>query len=70
MKRKMTEIKDLPIKVHDVDIGFPAIVVTNANSLRITIPKRAVQMYDIMAGDQVQMKIVRISRTDRPQFKA
>lgn len=69
MKRKMPEIKTLPIQVRDVDIGFPALVVTNSNSLRITIPVRAVQMYDIRAGDQVQVKVIRVSRTQQETFE-
>jgi hypothetical protein len=69
MKRKMPQIKTLPIEVVDVDIGFPAIVVTNSNSLRVTIPRRAADMYNIMAGDQVQIKIIRISRTERKRFE-
>jgi hypothetical protein len=66
----MPVIKQPPaIEVHDVDIGFPAIVVTNSNSLRVTIPRRAADMYDIQAGDQLQIKIIRISRTERKRFE-
>ena len=69
MKRKMPIIKQpSAIEVHDVDIGFPALVVTNSNSLRVTIPRRAADMYDLQAGDQVQVKIIRISRTERKRF--
>lgn len=69
MKRKMPVIKQPAIEVRDVDIGFPTLVVTNSNSLRVTIPRRAAQMYDIEAGDQVQVKIIRISRVERKSFE-
>ncbi len=69
MKRKMPLIQQPPIEVRNVDIGFPTLVVTNSNSLRVTIPRRACEMYDIEAGDQVQVKIIRISRTERKQFE-
>jgi hypothetical protein len=64
----MPEIKQLPILVRDGDIGFAALVVTNSNSLRITIPARVMQMYDLQAGDQVQVKIQRIARTEKKRF--
>jgi hypothetical protein len=69
VKRKMPVIKQPAIEVRDVDIGFPTLVVTNSNSLRVTIPRRACEMYGIEAGDQVQVKIIRISRTERKQFE-
>ncbi len=65
----MPVIKQPAIEVRDVDIGFPTLVVTNSNSLRVTIPRRAAQMYDIEAGDQVQVKIIRISRVERKSFE-
>ena len=68
-RKKMPVIKQTAIEVRDVDIGFPTLVVTNSNSLRVTIPRRACEMYDIQAGDQIQVKIIRISRTERKQFE-
>jgi hypothetical protein len=61
-KNRIPEIKELPLLTRDVDIGFAALAVTNSNSVRITIPKNAVDMYDIRPGDQMQVKIIRLAR--------
>lgn len=68
-KKKIPEIRDLPLLTRDVDIGFAALAVTNSNSVRITIPKNAVNMYDIRPGDQMQVKIIRLARRKEKTFE-
>jgi hypothetical protein len=72
VKRKFTKIvepKEQEIQVRDVDAGFTALVVTNGNSYRVTIPRNTVRMWNLKPGDQVQVRIVRVGTDERPKFQ-
>jgi hypothetical protein len=62
LPRQKTKLTPIPVEFRELDAGFSGVVVTDADCLRVTIPRREARMWDIMAGDEIAVKITRLKR--------
>lgn len=60
-----TKLEILDVKYRPVNIALAALVVTNGNSLRITIPSKQARAFDIQAGDEVMFSITGVKREEK-----
>ncbi len=59
-----TKLEILDVKYRPVNIALAALVVTNGNSLRITIPAKQARAFDIRSGDEIMFSITGVKREE------
>jgi hypothetical protein len=63
-ERPKTRLSPVPVQVQfrEIDAAFTGQVVVDSDCSRVTIPRRECKMWDILPGDEIAVRIIRLKR--------
>lgn len=62
------EVEEKSLSREDVDLAFSVRIVRRGNHFYLSIHDRDVSFWDLLGGDEVLVKIVKVKRAKRPVY--